>query len=736
MRRREILMFALILVSLRVLFLLGSLDPSQEPVREIMDQAGAVWNHGPERPLFDREELYTATAAEAIRMGLDLPLDTYRFMAYGSGSLLVSLMAVPLYAWLGPDYLVFKIIPLLVTLIGGVFWLLVVRDWAGARAARLFAALYILGPSVLVRTTLISKGDHPEAMAIAGVILWAGTRAARGRAPGARTRWALLAGLVMGLGVYATYSTVPVTGGVLLGAALITRLRPRRLWLAAALGLAVGLAPWLIVIAQTQGAALRVYETGLADTGMLAEAGGRAKLLLTSGFLSNYDLPGGSAPRRLAAILFTLAVAGGWVGLFRRGRQPAAVLTGLGTVAFLAAFCLRAPDPSSRYLLPGYPLLLIAIALWAGANESGKRWCRLGTAAVLLLAVMGLAAQAGSLADSRFTALRAPLRGTDWPLLGEIAGQKLVPAQIEALPDQVRPFFWVGLGIRIQHEVAPELWPEAAALAGPLEARWVYEGIGVALGQVPGWEKIAAITLPRLPPEHRFALRRGMARYAAESLPQLTVAFGPALTDRVIATLDPEDQPEMAAAAARVTAALATHGVAMGRQAPPQATESYLASLQHTARLSNAAGWALWRGVQRDGTPRLWNPPAEAWTAPLARALEDQSAPAACWQGAAAAYERMLTSRSGAWLLGIDADGPAALAKELAGLLAHLPAPAHDAFLQAAGRACAAALREPGARPPGWTPTLWHWQPALPPPWRNAFGAGLRTAFGSGVPDA
>ncbi len=723
MRAHHIVGFILVLLGLRLLFLLGSLDPSQEPVREIMDQAGVTWYQGPGRPLYDREELYTATAAEAIRMGLGLPLDTYRFMAYGSGSLLISLLAVPIYILFGPHYLAFKIIPLLVTLVGGLAWWRVVHAWAGARAGRLFGLLYLFGPSVLVRTALISKGDHPEAMAIIGVVLWTLTRAAFAPTARAQRRWAFAGGILTGLGVYVTYSTVPPLAGALLGALVLTRLRPLGPWAYGSVGLVIGLVPWLIVVQQTGGSALRIYDAGLADAGLLTEAGHRLKILLTSGFFSHYDLPGGELPRRLGGLLFTLAVVASWIGLLRQLRRPVApvtpvaVLTALATLSFLAAFCLRAPDASSRYLLPGYPLLLIPIAIWA----SGAAARRVGLAAAGVLIALGLIAQVASVADSRFAALRAPLRGTDWPLLGEIAGQKLTPDQIARLPERVRPYFWVGFGTRMQFEASPEQWSQIANVAGEDEARWIYQGIGVGLAQVPGWERTAATVLPTLGPRNREALRRGIARYADEYLPQLTVAYGPELVDRVIGSLAPQDQPEIAAAAARAAAALATHGVEMGRELPPASRGAYAERIRNTPRMASAAGWALWRDGGAGEAPRFWPPPPGSWTAGYARVMQAGDAPPACWIGLSQAYERTLRARSPHWLLGGE-DGPQPLAREIQGMLETLPSDAREPLLRAAGRACGAARAMPAGEQ---LPAAWAWESALEPAWREPFREGL-----------
>src|SRR5512146_645146 len=94
---RDTLAFLLVLLALRSLFLVAALDPNEERIANVFDCAGLAWNRGPDRPLYDREELYAATAAEAIRHRVGLPLTTYRFMTYGGGSLLVSLAAVPVY---------------------------------------------------------------------------------------------------------------------------------------------------------------------------------------------------------------------------------------------------------------------------------------------------------------------------------------------------------------------------------------------------------------------------------------------------------------------------------------------------------------------------------------------------------------------------------------------------------------------------------------------------------------
>jgi 4-amino-4-deoxy-L-arabinose transferase-like glycosyltransferase len=185
------LILVLALLILRGVFLIGALDPSQERVNEIVEFSRAGAARLPERPLYDREELYTATAAEAIRQHTGLPLSECRFMNYGGGSLLVGLLTIPLYAVFGPHYLAFKLIALLVAVAGGLLWFLTVRPWFGPRVAWGFGALYALAPPALLRTSLIAKGDHAEAMLLIGGVLFLATRAAFARDERHRQRWAV-----------------------------------------------------------------------------------------------------------------------------------------------------------------------------------------------------------------------------------------------------------------------------------------------------------------------------------------------------------------------------------------------------------------------------------------------------------------------------------------------------------------------------------------------------------------
>jgi hypothetical protein len=710
--------FVLLLLAVRSLFLLGALDPSQERAREVIEATSAPGAGVPERPLYDREELYTGTAAEAIRTGVPLPLAAYRFMPYASGSLLLSLTAVPVYALFGPHYLAFKLIPLFVTIVGGLFWFLTARRWLGRRAAWLFGGLYIFAPAVLTRTALIAKGDHPEAMALIGAVLYLATRAATAiNATSERraARWAAATGLLTGLGVYVTYSTVPVLAGIGLVALARTRLRPRRVWVAFAAGLGAGLLPWLAFVMTTAGGALLVYGRAPGAGIASAEIWARMRQLIGSGFMAGYDLPG-SALRTLASLVWLAAVIAGWIALWRARRGPLALvslaaLAGAG--AHLLAFLLVAPDASSRYLIPCYPLLLIAVVAWALPLR------RPGELAWGLLLAIGLFSQAWAIQDSRFVALRRPLAGTDWPLLGEIVGAKLTPQAITRLPDSVRPHFWAGYGRQIYRTVPPAQWPESIAVARDEERRHIWYGIGVGLCE--SWRLAdAAAILPTLAPEPRAALREGLLRYGDYIFASLIASEGIAPVAALLARFAPEDRADVQTTLARALAVMATHGARIAKRAAPAAPGRSLdasatpdpssprwnAWLDETCgaqRVREAAAWALCRELT-GARLRLWQAPRSAWTAPYAAPLRatgggsgtgtDAEADAALWEGVAAVYERELQTVSPRWLLG-NARGPGGLDREIAAITRTLGEPAATAIRRAGERAAQTARRDP-----------------------------------------
>ena len=716
--------FFLLLLALRIVFLLGALDPSQERVMEVVDAAGETWWHGPERPLYDREELYAGTGAQAIRMRLDLPLDTYRFMPYGSGSLLITLLAVPLYALFGPHYLVFKILPLLICVLGGLFWFRTVDAWLGRRVAWAFGLLYAFAPSVLVHTSLIAKGDHAEAMTVIGAVFFLATRALLTPIPARRIRWAVATGVLAGLGVYLTYSTIPVLAGVGIAAIVLTRVRPYRVWAGFGVGLMVGLVPWFLTLAATSGGALSVYGETLGAAVPLSEVQGRIELLISRGLLAGYVLPGGRAVRMVAGLLWGLAVLAGWIALLRALRRPVAVLVLAATVAALVAFCLRAPDSSSRYLVSGYPLFLIAAAFVTGSGNGARAaGATRGLVVVGVLCFLGLVAQVNSVADARFASLRAPLRGTDWPLLGEVAGQKVSPEVIRRLPSAVRPHFWTGHGKWIFAHVGRADWRRAVGQVGDEATFDVWRGIGIAWFE-SGIPDGAADMLRALSPRARAGLRQGLAHYGEVILAPVAASVGPGAFKGFLNEFAGEDRGELRTAMARTVATLAVQGVALGDEPRGKPDPFDQHAFLGREALITAIGWALFRDAPR-GALRLWKPAPGTRAVAWADSLRNGQGDLAVWRGIAEAYQRELETRTAGWILG-GREGPVALAAGLETLTGGLSDSPAALFYEAAGEAAGRALRDPDLlHDRGEASFTWHWEPIIPKRFHEALRRGL-----------
>lgn len=706
--------FILLLLILRVIFLAAALDPSEERVYSFISPVLVEWPDGPIRPLFDREELYTPTAGEAIRLGLDLPPDVYRFMPYGAGSQVLSVLSIPVVSTLGSNILAFKVIPLLVTVLGGLFWFLTVRRWLGLGPAWIFGALYIFAPSVLVRIGLVAKGDHAEAMAWIGLVLFLATGAAQAVSGLARSLWALAAGIAAGFGVFLTYSTVPVLIGVGAAALIRTRLRPLDGWLTFVLGGIIGLIPWLLTVVSTGGEALRVYGQPLASVSFGEQVWDRVQVLFNTGLFAGYDLPGG-VMRSAAAVVWLLAVVMGWFRCLRFARHPAALLLLAGTLLHLAAFSLRAPDVSPRYLIPGYPLFLAAVVLLV-VRPGGRRGMTMwGATLAGVVVLLGLVSQARVVSASHFTALRRPLAVTDWPLLGEITGQKLSTRQVQELPDSVRPYFWVGIGKRLGYHAEPADWRRAADAAGPQRSH-VWRGVGFGLNE-SGRALKAPTHLQSLDPMDAEALRRGLA----ETIPYVFAGYadraGPEAVRAVLTSFAESDRPAMRLSLARTLGVLATHDIL-----PQDMLAQMAGSLLDEEERDFGAGYAFYRDVGGDGSIIGWRAAQGSWTQSVARQLSRGQGSPDAWKGVAVAYEEDLRYRSPEWVLGGD-EGPRKLAGEVNRMAQHITSVSVKELYRAAGRAAALALRHPRVASRG--SERWTWDRVIPRPFHVAFREGL-----------
>jgi hypothetical protein len=704
LERRPVLFFLLLLLLARSLFLVAALDASEADVREVFD--ASAWSPVPTVPLYDPEELFYGSAAEAMNQGLGLPLLKYRYLPYSSGSLLVALLAVPFYKILGPSYLVFKLVPLALTLLCGAAWFGTTRAWFGPRAGWLFGALFIFAPSALVRAGLIGYGNHPEGLAALGVVFYLATRAAHSSSGAGQRRWAFSSGVATGFSVFVSYSVLPTLGGVGATALIATRARPRVPWVAYLSGIALGSIPWLWAIGSSRSRVPQVYGKDLISID-LGPIWAKFQALGAGGFGASYDLPSESWAAAAAAVFF-LAVLWGWSGMLRAWRQPVVVLALAGTVAHLGAYLLRAPDASSRYLMPSYALLLFAICWPVAGGRGASRWRLAPCVAVI---GFGIASQLSVIGSSSFPALRTPFAGTQWAFFGEVVGHRLAPDVIEAMPDQkLASLTWVGQGRRLFVTSSPADWRVAAAAAGDPAAAMLWRGVGM------GWMdrragRGALDYLAKLPLDDRDALLGGLLT-RTESAFSLVPRARASLA-AFLANVRARDRPRVAAAMAYNAAVGATQGVALEPE-----VERWIADADFGTRAA-AAGRALYRDTTGTHGIRFWEPAETAWTHEFLDRLRAGHASDEVWQGIGASYARDLVRRVPSAVLGQTA--PTDLAAELSRLTLGLSPEQSWYLYQAGGRACAWLRGAPYVS----VSSAWRWQAAMPAAQQAAFQRGF-----------
>ena len=184
------------------------------------------------------EELQRGTIAHELTVGLKVPLWDYRADPYSGGSLVVGLLAAPLFFVLGPRLIVLKLVPLAISLLVLGLLIALLDRYHSRRAAWLGACLFVLAPPASTQLSLLAMGYHTESI-VFGVLLVLGWVRALERPDGRAPFWL---GLVAGLAFSFTYITALTTLGCLLCSGPLLRRGGGSVKLAA--GLVLGLAPW------------------------------------------------------------------------------------------------------------------------------------------------------------------------------------------------------------------------------------------------------------------------------------------------------------------------------------------------------------------------------------------------------------------------------------------------------------------------------------------------------------
>lgn len=214
------------------------------------------------------------TMAELAREGVELPLAYYYDNA--AGQILFGLITRPFFALFGPSYLTLKCVTFALGL--GVLVLVwsFVRANFGRRAAAIAAFLYALGPTTLVKYSLIHSGNHFENLFFSMAFLCAFYRFHRSEN---RLRWLFASGACAGFALFVFLGAlIPI--GLCAGVHLGVRGWKRSLRDApvALGGFALGILPLVLVNVATHARGLGFLEAKFAEdvssgsSGVLARA--------------------------------------------------------------------------------------------------------------------------------------------------------------------------------------------------------------------------------------------------------------------------------------------------------------------------------------------------------------------------------------------------------------------------------------------------------------------------------
>lgn len=353
-----------------------------------------IWMPGD--PMFENgarpyEELLRGNATIDLMRGGLLPVLDYQVNHFSGGSLVISLLAMPVMLVCGPIFPALRLVSLLFSI--PLVWLafLAVDRWHGRRAAFVAAALLAFGPPGFLFLSCTVYGTHPEAnmLAVALVYLYFAWRDGT-RGP---VRTACL-GLAVGFALWFSYGLCIVLA--LLLAMELAASGPKALlrWLVPFTpGFLLGFSPWLVYMATHPGRAFVIYENSITDhVGASSSYSGPIQKF---GLLFWKDGPDGlwmhgafpgfglNVARVLVALYAAGVVYAAWntrheVKAFllasigrREGFRPTVRLVSLGFVmAWLTAYTITDFEvdwftwvQGYRYLLPFWPFTAILLGL-------------------------------------------------------------------------------------------------------------------------------------------------------------------------------------------------------------------------------------------------------------------------------------------------------------------------------------------------------------------------------------
>lgn len=491
--------------------------------------------------LYNGEELNRGVIAQELIDGLKFPLIDYRPDDYHGGSLVVGVMAVPLFLLLGPNLIALKLVALAFSLASFILVYHFCRKYFGLRTALMACGLWILCPPGVSQTALFTFGTHSESVLLTFSALLLLYRLLFEQ-KGGLFHYAVL-GLICGFGFWFTHVVLVTLLNCLLCLILFKPTFFKEKGFPAFLGgMLVGLSPWIYFNMTRSLEGLIIFRQALGINSDLSYSiRPLPHILVKTARLFIEILPAslrfedlfGIHGRLLGYLYYGLGVLSfGWFfcleknTFLKKGKETPLVLFILLFVLFYACTSFRMSTSAVmnigyRYLAPLYPFLFILLARALDGLWQRGRWLRCACAfACCLLLTLGFLGN---------------LQLAAWPLeFGRgfsYKGFSYSQMQLHnALKGDPRPDPYFSLADKFPEEARHYLyrsfwWPilrsdeEVAAASARIQKRdpryhhLLYQSLGTSVGygfpdSIGSWARLEK----SIPPPRRGSFYRGLSR--------------------------------------------------------------------------------------------------------------------------------------------------------------------------------------------------------------------------------
>ncbi len=379
--------------------------------------------------LYAEEEIYNAALALDV-LGPDPVhrLFDYQYQDFDGGTLVMSLLYVPVGLVFGATWFTYKGLAIAVGLVGLWAWASVLRRTHGLMCALLACLLLAASTPVFTTYGLLLWGTHTEASVLAVLCLLLCTHALEDPVP---RSWVLALGALCGFGIYFIYSFVLVLVVVLFLFLLARGTRRALPWLLT--GALLGFSPWLLRRGLTGDPFVLQIQGGELGTLLFSRPlGDWLPSLLTTPFdhpmwSPAFDQPFMSEGARLTELVAGLLRTLLWLPLLALGplawrdrRQGSPRWIPEAFVALLAllivlTYCLSTQQ-LPRYLVGLFPLLCVALPMALSSIPDRSR--KLGVALCVGAATVGLVDHHKLLRSGALLSPPPRIELSDWRRLG------------------------------------------------------------------------------------------------------------------------------------------------------------------------------------------------------------------------------------------------------------------------------------------------------------------------------